>query len=96
MYGTPWHGDAGLACQARAPLTRIYLLRHGQKNALVPQRRAEAIGRLFACSFVPFYNPCSLDFTLGLLEDVVKAVPCYELRFAPDERVIEFIQENQD
>src|SRR5579859_127215 len=28
MYGTPWHGDAGLAAQASARVDRIYLLEH--------------------------------------------------------------------
>ncbi|MDH3446133.1 MAG: hypothetical protein OEN50_19575, partial [Deltaproteobacteria bacterium] len=34
MYGTPWHGEASLAEASRAPLKRIYFLRHGEKNAL--------------------------------------------------------------
>jgi len=92
MYGTPWHGEARLACPARAPLTWVNFLRHGQKNELVPQRKAGAIARLFACSFPLFYSPEALHFTLGFLEKVVKAVPCYELSFIPDERVVEFLQ----
>ena len=93
MYGTPWHGEAGLAHPARARLTRIYFLRHGQKNEIVSQRAAEAVGRLFAHSFPPFYSLAGLDFTLGFFEEVVTAVPCDELRFLPDQRVIEFIRQ---
>lgn len=96
MYGTPWHGDAGFALPNRAPLARIYFLRHGEKNELIPLSTAAAVGRMFACSFVPFYSPEGLEFTLGFLEQVAKAVPCYELRFVPDKRVVEFIQNNQD
>ncbi len=92
MYGTPWHGEAGLAMPARAPLTRIYFLQHDQTNALVPQRATEALGRLLACSFLPFYSPAALDFTLGFLEDVVHAVPCQALTFLPDARVVTFIR----
>ncbi len=95
MYGTPWHGEAGLASPARSPLTRIYLLRHGQENELIHQNMVEALSRLFACSFVPFYNPKALDFTLGFFEEVVKAVPSYEFRFKPDKGVVELIQENK-
>ena len=91
MYGTPWHGEAGFSSRARAPLTRIYFLRHAQKNELLPQRPAQAVGQLFTCSFPPFYNPEALDFTLGFFEEVVKAVPCFELQFLPDESVIELI-----
>jgi hypothetical protein len=92
MYGTPWHGEAGLAFPGKAPLTRIYFLTHGQKNELVQQGKAEALARLLACSFPPFYDRDALDFTLGFLEEVVKNVPCYELRFKPDKSVVNFIR----
>ena len=91
MYGTPWHGEAGFSSAARAPLTRIYYLQHGDKNELLPQRAAQAVGRLFACCFPLFYSPGALDFTLAFFEEVVITVPCFELRFLPDQRVIEFV-----
>ena len=91
MYGTPWHGEAGFSSRARAPLTRIYFLRHAKENKLLPQRPAQAVGQLFTCSFPPFYNPEALDFTLGFFEKVVQAVPCCELRFLQDEKVISLI-----
>jgi hypothetical protein len=93
MYGTPWHGDAGLSCSTRAPLKQIYLLLHGQENELVPMRGAEAISQLFACSFTPFYSSAALDFTLAFLEEVVSTVPCQELRFVPNVNIVKFILE---
>jgi hypothetical protein len=92
MYGTPWHGEAMLASPSRAPLTAVYFLKKGQKCELIFQKQAGSVSRLFACSFPPFYNPEALDFTLGFLEDVVKKVPCYELKFTPDKSVVEFIK----
>jgi hypothetical protein len=92
MYGTPWHGEAMLASPARVPLTKIYFLHKGLKNELIPLRNSEAAGRLFSCSFVPFYNHEAVDFTLGFLEEVVEAAPCYEFRFFPDKRVVECIK----
>ena len=91
MYGTPWHGEAGFSSTARAPLTRIYFLRHAKENKLLPQRPAQAVGQLFTCSFPPFYNPEALDFTLGFFEKVVQSVPCFELRFLQDKKVIELL-----
>ncbi len=91
MYGTPWHGEAGFSSRARAPLSRIYFLRHAQKNELLPQRPAQAVGQLFTCSFPPFYNPEALDFTLGFFEKVVQSVPCFELKFLQDKKVIELL-----
>lgn len=92
MYGTPWHGEARLASPARAPLRWVYFLHHGQKNEFMPTKGAQAIARLFTSSFVPFYYPAGLEFTLGFYEEVTKEVPCYELRFAPDERVMRYLE----
>jgi len=91
MHGTPWHGEAALACPARAPLTRVYFLKHAKKNELVPQGTTESVVRLFASSFLPFYSSGGLEFTLALLEKIVRTVPCSELRFVPDETVVEFM-----
>ena len=92
MYGTPWHGEANLACSTRTPLTQIFFLGRGENNEVVPVRAPEAVARLMASSFVPFYNASALDYVLGFFEHVTEAVPCGELRFAPDERVLEFVR----
>src|SRR5215469_10662348 len=49
MYGTPWHGEAELACSTRTPLTQIFLLGRGENNEVVPVRLAAAVARLMAC-----------------------------------------------
>lgn len=92
MYGTPWHGEAMLASPSRALLTAVYFLEKGQKNEIVAQKPSDSISRLFSCSFPPFYNRDALNFTLTFLEDVVKNVPCSELKFTPDKSVVEFIK----
>jgi hypothetical protein len=92
MYRTPWQSETMLACPSRTPLTAVYFLEKGQKNELVAQKPTDSIGRLFACSFPPFYNRDALDFTLTFLEDVVKTVPCSELKFTPHKSAVEFIK----
>jgi len=92
MHGTPWHGEAALSSPARAPLKGVYLLRHGQSNKLVSLRPSDAAARLLACSFPPFYHSGGLDFTLGFFEQLVGAVPCHELWFTPDERVVALVR----
>jgi hypothetical protein len=95
MYGTPWHGEAMLASPDRAPLERIYFLEKGAKNGVVSQKNSESVGNLIACSFIPFYSQDALSFTLSFFEEVVKAVPCYDLSFVPDQRVVEFVQKER-
>jgi len=92
MYGTPWHGEPRLASPSGAPLAAIHLLRHGTRNALTTLGTGEAVGRLFACCFPPFYSSSALEFTLGFLEEIAREVPCSELKFLPDDRVVELIQ----
>ncbi|HEX8650888.1 MAG TPA: hypothetical protein VF708_08595 [Pyrinomonadaceae bacterium] len=92
MYGTPWHGDAGIARPLSAPLTRIFFLGRGAQHELVPQKRAEAAARLFACSFPPFYSQGGLAFALQFLDELTQLVPCDELRFVPEPQLVEFIR----
>jgi hypothetical protein len=92
MYGTPWHGEAGLACAAQAPLTRIVFLRHAAYNALIPQRPSEAISRLLACSFPPFYSPEGLAFTMQFCAALADAVPCDEFAFLPERSALSYLQ----
>jgi hypothetical protein len=89
MYGTPWHGEGGMASATRNPLARIYFLQKGRNNELLPQK--EAATHLIACGFPPFYNRDGMDFTLGFIGEVIREIPCYELRVVPDERVVEFL-----
>jgi hypothetical protein len=91
MFGTPWHGEAGFALPAAAPLTHIYFLQKGVKNELLPQGKAEAAARLFSCCFTPLYFPEVVKFTLAFFEEVVRAVPLHELRFLPDKSVLDLI-----
>jgi hypothetical protein len=91
MHGTPWHGEGLMAFPARAPLVQICFLRHSPRNTLVPQAKAEAVARMFACAFPPFYSAEGIDFTMKFLNAVVDSVPCHELGFLPDESAVEFL-----
>ena len=93
-FGTPWHGDEPFAASGPARLARVYFLRHGERHHLKDATAAESAARLFACSFVPVYDAAAIEFTLGLLERIDQRVACYELEFAPDRSVIDFIRQS--
>jgi hypothetical protein len=95
IYGTPWHSDGGYAISARASLDHIYFLKHGKENSIQRLSNAEAVARLMACSFLPFYSPAGLDFSLAFFQRVIKTIPAEQLRFVPDERAVEFIRGQQ-
>ncbi len=91
MYGTPWHGDAGIASPDCAPLSGIYLLEHGSNNerSLLPPGRAAA--ELFTRSFVTYHSSEGIRFTLEFLDRVARQVPCSTFKFVPDESAVEAI-----
>jgi hypothetical protein len=91
MYGTPWHGDAGIASPDCAQLSRIYLLEHGRRNEQQPLPPGLAAAELFARSFVPHHSAEGIRFTLDFLDRVAREIPCSVFRFVPDESAVEAI-----
>jgi len=91
MYGTPWHGDAGLAEQASAPVSQIFLLEHGDRNEILPLAPARATAELFARTFVPYHSPSGLAHTLDFLGKLAAHVPVSVFRFVPDGSAVEEI-----
>jgi hypothetical protein len=91
-YGTPWHGDEPFASPGAARIARICFLRHGSSHRLDRLTKVEATARLFACSFVPVYDPNAIEFTLAFLARIAERVPCCELQFARDRSVVDFVR----
>ena len=91
MYGTPWHGEAMFASPNSAPLTRIFILEHGQGNVITRLTRSQAVGELFARAFVPFHRHEYVESALSFLEQLADSVPCYRYSFEPDQRAVDKI-----
>jgi hypothetical protein len=89
MYGTPWHGDAGIAEADRWPLDGIYVLAHGQRNEVRPLGRTAASAELFARSFVPHHSTDAITFILEFFSKVTDSVPCSEFSFVPNFTAVE-------
>jgi hypothetical protein len=92
MYGTPWHGDAGIASPDSALLDSIYFLEHGNANKICQISRNVAAAELFARSFVPRHCRDGLQFALGFLERVALEIPCHFFQFLPDGSAVEAIR----
>jgi hypothetical protein len=91
MYGTPWHGDAGIAEAAQSPLDAIFVLQHGEANKLRPLGEAESTAELFARSFVPHHSPKGLSAVLKFFQAVASSVPCCGFSFVPDFTAVEAV-----
>jgi hypothetical protein len=91
MYGTPWHGDAGLAAQASSPVDQIFLLEQAPRNEIHRLEPGRAVAELFARTFVPYHSPSGLVHTLEFLEKLTLHVPVAVFRCTPDASAIEEI-----
>jgi hypothetical protein len=92
MYGTPWHGDAGVASPGRVLLSSIFLLEQAPENQLIPVPQSRAAAELFARSFVPHYLKSGIRFTLSFLDQLTRSVPCAVFRFTPTHTAVEAIR----
>lgn len=89
VYGTPWHGEAGLASPLSGELAAVFFLNHGTTTSVTPIGGSLAAAKLFACSFLPFHTADAIDRTMTALERVTTAAACHELWFRPDRTAIE-------
>lgn len=92
MFGTPWHGDAGVASPESAPLDAIFFLQQFSGEQILPMAQPLAAAELFARSFVPHYREQGLEFTLSFFDGLARAVPCSIFRFTPTENAVEAIR----
>jgi hypothetical protein len=92
MYGTPWHGDAGVSSQGCAPLSALFLLEQAPTHQILPLPGAQAAAELFARSFVPHYLGDGIRFTLNFFDELTRSIPCSVFRFAPTESAVEAIR----
>ena len=96
MYGTPWHGEAGLASPSKTKLSRIFVLQHGPRNEITAMTKAQAAGEVFARSFPPFHSALGLEHTLEFINRVLDVVPCYRFQFVPDESAVKAVLDFHD
>jgi hypothetical protein len=92
-HGTPWHGEGRLSSPLGGPLAAVFFLRHAARTRAVPLGTAEAAARLFSRTFPPVWDKGAIAAVLGLCAAAAGAVPCYELRFAPDASAIEAVED---
>jgi hypothetical protein len=92
MYGTPWHGDFKECSSEGQILDRVFFLSRGNGNAVSPKRGAEAVSMLLTRCFPPLWDKEGMAFTMDFCHRITERVPCYELSFVPDERIVDFVR----
>ncbi len=92
LYGTPWHGQGGMALPDSAPLKRVFILKQGPQNNSTPLINVQATSSLLARAFIPLWDAEKITFTLSFLDELSQAIPCQELEFLPDSSAVDFVQ----
>jgi hypothetical protein len=92
IYGTPWHGEAKVCSPEKAPLEKIFFLKHAKTNKVERIEGINAASKLLVCSFPTFWDKKGMEFTLGFIDELTREVPCYELEFVPNKTVIDFVK----
>jgi hypothetical protein len=92
MYGTPWHGQGGMALAEDAPLKRVFILKQAPENSITHLPAVQASALLLARAFSPLWNAASTAYTLQFLDELCQAVPCQELGFLPDSSAVDFVR----
>jgi hypothetical protein len=91
MYGTPWHGDAGISLPDKAPLKAIYFLEKSKDNTIIPLDVKDSAFRLAVRCFPTYYSKQGMEYILGIIAAIAQNTPSYEFRFTPDERAAETV-----
>ena len=95
IYGTPWPGEAHISSPEKAPLEKVYLIRHSPKNSLQALSSPVAASQLLVRSFPPFFDQVGMRNVLELLAQIAEEIPCYDLGFAPDRDLVGFVRFRQ-
>jgi hypothetical protein len=92
IYGTPWHGTVDICSNRRAPLKKIYFIKHSKENSISGLSLVDRVMRLMSYSFPAFWDRSGTEFALDFCRCLADTVPCRELGFVPDRSFIEMIK----
>lgn len=91
-YGTPWHGTSVIHKNLGAPIERVFFIKHGTKNRVLPLSKTEAANRLMVRCFPTFWNREGMQFALGFCAKVAEGKECSELEFVNDSSVVDYLK----
>jgi len=92
MYGTPWPGDFKEVSSKGLAIRKLFFLRHGEKNSVVPKKGREAVLMFLTRCFPPIWDKKGMEYTMDLCHHMVHKIPCYEFSFEPDRKIVDFVK----
>lgn len=93
IYGTPWHGTLPYAFAEQARLEKVFFLKKARANKIIQLSPLEAMRRLGAVSFLPYWDKSFMRKSLSTISELANKNIFFELSFVADSRVIEVIND---
>lgn len=96
IYGSPWHGEFSDYLSSRiesAPLEKLFFIYHAPENLTRRITQKEAFNLIYPALFPTLWDKESLENIVLFCNDLIRGVPCYQLGFVNDKRVIRFVRE---
>jgi hypothetical protein len=82
-FGTPWHGEGGIAINRRVPLSGMFFISHAEYNRIEEIKPQKALEMLLPVTSIPWYDPEVMDKVLHFCDDLTSGIPAYNLSFKP-------------
>lgn len=92
-WGSPYAGSSDCHVNANCPVRAIVMLGKGAQCKLRKLSVAEAFRKVWSGVTVHSWDESYVTAALGLTQDLVEAVPVYELICTPDERAVTCLED---
>ncbi len=91
IYGTPWHGEAGLEAPESASLDAVFILEQAPRNRIQEIQRSTAVAQMMVRAFPAMWDQQGLEFAVRFLADLAERVPVRRLQFLPEATSVECV-----
>lgn len=95
IHGSPWHGEFSDYLSSRiesAPFKKLFFIYHSPKNTSRRIIKKEAFSLLYPSLFPTFWDKKCLENIASFCHDLIRKVPCYNMGFVNDKRIIDFVR----
>jgi hypothetical protein len=88
MFNTPVYDNDN---PVDSPLSRIFIIEHGNENRLVQLKEASAVSQVMANCIQHTWHTGIISHLSEAISDMCYTIPIYKLQFRPERSVIEYI-----
>ncbi len=92
VFGTPWYGESRVSSSGDAELSAVFFIRHSKRNYVRKLSASEICPQLMVLGLLPLWDEAATSRVLSTFQELIQAIPFFELGFLPDNRAVELIK----